>query len=205
MSEDTTQTVVDPTNAPAQQGAAADSARTTDLDAALAEFDSATTTTSTTTSTPEQKPTTTATDPALAERLAVIERERADERFQKAISPVLQKVRGDVPSDVFDDDELIAWMDAKAKRDPRLQNAWSNRDKNPQAWDRVVDGLSRDFAKKFTPRIDERATADREAVAAAVRGASTRAPEGKAPDFAGMSNVEFREAHKKEYGYYPPV
>jgi hypothetical protein len=202
MSEATTQTVVDTTNAPAQQGATEGTARIDDLDAALKEFDTATTTSSP----PEPKPTTTTNDdPGLAARLATLERERADERFRSAITPIVQKVRGDVPPEVFDDDEVIAWMDARAKKDPRLQSAWTNRDKNPAAWDRVVENLGREFGKKFTPRVDESVTADRHAVTAAVRGASNRAPEGKAPDYSGMSNAEFREAHKRDYGYFPPV
>jgi hypothetical protein len=202
MSEANTQPVVEDVQTPAQPGAATDNARIDDLDAALKEFDTATTTSSP----PEPKP---AVAPAAADdvskRVETLEKTLAEERFQKNIQPVLQKIRGDVPAEVFDDDELIAWMDARAKKDQRLQNAWVNRDRNPQAWDRVVEGLGRDFGKKFSPRVDERATADREAVTAAVRGASNRAPEGKAPDYAGMSNAEFREAHKRDYGYYPPV
>jgi hypothetical protein len=202
MSEANTQPVDEQVQTPAQPGAATDTARIDDLDAALKEFDTATTTSSP----PEPKPTTTTNDdPGLAARLATLERERADERFRSAITPIVQKVRGDVPPDVFDDDEVIAWMDARAKKDPRLQSAWTNRDKNPAAWDRVVENLGREFGKKFTPRVDESVTADRHAVTAAVRGASNRAPEGKAPDYAGMSNAEFREAHKRDYGYYPPV
>jgi hypothetical protein len=201
MSEANTQPVDEQVQTPAQPGAATDTARIDDLDAALKEFDTATTTSSP----PEPKPTTPTNDPGLAARLETLERERADERFRSAITPIVQKVRGDVPAEVFDDDEVIAWMDARAKKDPRLQSAWTNRDKNPQAWDRVVENLGREFGKKFTPRVDESVTADRHAVTAAVRGASNRAPEGKAPDYSGMSNAEFREAHKRDYGYYPPV
>ncbi len=46
---------------------------------------------------------------------------------------------------------------------------------------------------------------DREAVAAAVRGASKQAPEGRAPNFNNMSDNEFRDEVKKTYGFTPGI
>jgi hypothetical protein len=206
MSEATTQPVVTATDTPAQPGAEVQhDARTDSLEAALSEFDAAIKP-STATTQPDPKPAAaSAGDDDVKKRVETLERALSDRSYKEQIAPVLKKVRGDVPAEVFNDDELDVWINHRAKSDQRLMNAWLNRDKNPQAWDRVVDGLGREFGKKFSKPIDERATADREAVTAFVRGASTKAPEGKAPDFSGMSNAEFREAHKKEYGYYPKV
>jgi hypothetical protein len=60
--------------------------------------------------------------------------------------------------------------------------------------------LGKSFAKKFSKMPDKQATEDRETVAAAVRGASTRAPEGKAPNFAAMSDNDFQAEKDKLFG-----
>ena len=98
---------------------------------------------------------------------------------------------------------MEAWLDAQARSDPRLAAAWSQRHANPKQFQKVVTGLSQSFAKKYGKLPDKQATEDREAVTAAVRGASTRAPEGKAPDYSGKSDAEFREDVRKNYGFNP--
>lgn len=206
MSEDNTQTVVDDTKASAKPDAAADNARveTDDLDTLLSQFDEGGEGSTDTKPKPDKTSETTV-DPAVKQRLDQLEKKLADDEFQKQITPVIQKVRGDISPDVLDDSEVLDWMEGRAKRDPRLRAAWIDRSKNPKAWDKVVDALGRELHKKFTKLPDAHATEDRAAVAASVRGASTQAPEGKAPDFSQMPTNEYREEHKKLYGYYPNV
>jgi len=130
-------------------------------------------------------------------------RELAALKFERDIKPVIKTVRGDVPEEVFDDDEIQGWLDSRARKDPRLQKAWDNRASNPAAWNKVEKALSAEFARKFQKSPDPHATEDVAAVTAAVRGASTTPPPDKPINFAAMTNSEGRRTVKEKYGFDP--
>lgn len=200
MSEQsTTQAVVDETKAPAQQGAEENNARVEtgdDLDTLLNEFDEGTKPAPAATQ-PERKPEAASeTKEASADILAAASEIR-QERFQRDMTATIKDVRGDLPSDLYDDDFMQAWIDTQAKKDPRLANAWVNRNNNAQQFARVKAALGKEFAKRYGKLPDRQATEDREAVTAAVRGASTKAPEGKAPDYSKMTDAEFASEKAK--------
>ena len=204
MIEELKQTVVDDTNASAKPDAEVENAREgEDFDKLLAEYDEK--------SKPSPEPTkpeqTGATDDlkALADEVRGLRTERQKETFRRDMDSTIKNVRGNLDPEFFDDGFIEAWVDAEARKDTRLSVAWAQRHDNPKQFQKVVDMLGRNFVKKYGKLPDKQATEDREAVTAAVRGASTKAPEGKAPDFSGMNNAAFREEHKKLYGYYPSV
>lgn len=202
MSEDQkTQAAVDETNVPAQQGTEATSAQDgDDLDTLLKQFDESKPSGSSEPAKPEQKAEA-ASDVTDASREVLAARDEIrNERFQRDLKTTIADVRGDMPSDLYDDDFMQAWIDSKANKDPRLANAWLNRSANPQKFKQVVGALGKEFAKKYGKLPDAGATEDREAVTAAVRGASTRAPEGKAPDYAKMTPGEFQREKEKAFG-----
>lgn len=207
MTDTTTQAAVDDTKASAKPDAAVDSARNDgdELDKLLAEFDDSKPKAPPEPAKPEPKAGEADDLKAAKDEVLSARDEIRQERFKKDMGETIAEVRGDLPTDYFDDHFVQAYIDSRAAADPRLSKAWVERHSNPQAFKRVKGALAREFASKYGKLPDKQATEDREAVTAAVRGASTRAPEGKAPDYAGMSNAEFREAHKKDYGYYPPV
>jgi hypothetical protein len=201
MTDQTTQAAVDETKAPAAPGAEVDSARKDgdDLDKILAEFDEGT------------KPAPAAAKPepkageaddlkAAKDEVLSARDEIRQERFKKDMHSTVMEVRGDLPADFFDDRFVQAWIDARATDDPRLSKAWIERNSNPQQFKRVVGALSREFAKKYGKLPDKQATEDREAVTAAVRGASTKAPEGKAPDLSRLTDTEFVAEKEKLFG-----
>lgn len=98
-------------------------------------------------------------------------------------------------SDAF----VEARLNWEASKDPRLQSAWVNRHQNPQAWEKVLDGLGRKLSGEIASRPDPQLTNDRDAARAAVRGTSTQPAEDPKPknsDMAKMSDAEF-EAYKK--------
>jgi hypothetical protein len=203
-----TQTAVDAPDAtatPVVEGNGAQN-KADDLDTLLSEFDEGANKTSAAAQTqPEPK---TVTDNDLKqtyEQMRAFVGEAQGLRFRQDMDATIKDVRGDLDSDLFDADFVESWLDGQARKDPRLANAWANRSANPKAFQKVKTELGRNFQKKYGKLPDKGATEDREAVTAAVRGASTQAPASKAPDFSGMSNAEFREAHKKHYGYYPNV
>ena len=134
------------------------------------------------------------------------EREAESGRVYRAdMDKTIKEVRGDLDPNVFDDVLVESWMDAEARADRRLAQAWLERHGDPKRFQRVVEGLGRKFAKKFESLPDRNATEDREAVTAAVRGASPKAPENKPPDFKGMTNNEFSDHVAKEFGFRPEV
>lgn len=195
MSEENTQAVVEDTKAPAAPGAEVDNARgeDADLDTLLKEFE---TTTEPAKTQPEQKAeaaTTTKADDGTSGRLQQVE----SFIFRQDMDKTIKAVRGDIAPEIADDDLVEAFIDAQARKNPALARAWTNRYANPKAFEKVVGALSKDFGKKFSQLPDRQATEDRSAVTAAVRGASTKAPEGKAPDYHKMSNAELDKEWEK--------
>jgi hypothetical protein len=190
--EQTTQAVVDETNGAAQPAPAETSARTDDdLDRLLNEFDQGKPAPS-----EPAKPATAAPaadDQALATETVLNEAKFIrQQRFQQDMQATVKDVRGDLPSDLYDDDFVQAWIDAQATKDPRLANAWVNRSADPKKFGQVKAALGKEFAKRYGRIPDKQATEDREAVTAAVRGASTKAPEGKAPDYSRMTDSQLQ-------------
>lgn len=204
MSEDTTtQTVVDDTKATAEPVAAVDGARNDgdDLDALLAQFNQQTAPAKTEPVSPtpqtnqQQQPAPTQPDPMVLRMAQRIERED--------LNKLVKEVKGDLD---FDDDLVEGWIDAQARKDPRLQKAWLERDTNPQGFQKIAKGLAQEFAKRTSKRVDPQLTEDRAAVAAAVRGASTqRAPETPPPNYSQQNNAEYRRSIREQYGFDPGV
>ena len=204
------QTVVDTTDVTAQPGTeVTDSARqdVDALDALLAEYDQGTqrtapaaTTQTTTTTQPDQG--------ALVQRVQAVEtglQEWRQDQTKRAVSETIQEVRGDIPADFMDDDMVEGWLDAQARKDPRLAQAFLQRETNPRQWNKVKAALGKQLNDRFKKLPDRQATDDREAVAAAVRGASTKVSAEPAPKFGSQSNAEFRKSVKEQYGFDPGV
>jgi hypothetical protein len=139
-------------------------------------------------------------------RLNEIHRQISYEASQRDYDAAVQAIRGDADAELFSDGLMNTWIEHEARSDMRLATAWVNRKADPQTYRRAIDKLARKFNAEVVKRApDRQATEDREAVTQAVRGASTKAPAGQAPNYAGMSDAEFREAHKREYGYSPKI
>lgn len=217
MTEENKQAVTDETDKTTESSQEAGSgARTDDLDELLSEYDEGT---SKSVSKPDKggdkkakpEPKSEA-DGELLDQVkqlvaAQTQRERDDHtrRFNEDMSNVVKNVRGELDAGYFDDNLVRAWIDAQAMEHPKLADAWANRNDDPKRFQRVVDQLGRDFTKKYGTLPDKQLTEDREAVTAAVRGSSTKAPEDKAPDVAKMSDAEYRAHVRKTYGYDPQV
>lgn len=202
MTDTTQQAAVDAAQAPAQQGATDGQnaqAQGDDLDTLLAEFDQG------------QSPAAASTQPAqqqatgddlkvVAEEVRAWRTERQQETFKRDMGETIKKVRGDLDAELFDDSLVRGYVNARADEDPRLAQAWVNRHTNPKAFNRVVEQLGREFRQKWSKMPDRQATEDHAAVTAAVRSASTRAPDAPPPDFSRMSNSEFQAEKDKLFG-----
>lgn len=199
-----TQPVVEATKDQAKPGTeGTDARKADDLETLLAEYEATTKKPETAATKPETTAETPKGEDAVAKRLETLEKREADRQFRTDIKPAIDRVRGKIDPAVYDDDDIRDWMDREAQKDPRLAQAWLERHQNPDKFARVLDGLSRKLGDRFSKAPDAAATADREAVTAAVRGASTKAPEGKAPDYSRMSPKDYGDAVEKQYGYRP--
>jgi hypothetical protein len=196
-----TQTAVDATKTPAEPGVAGNDAQVNgdELDTLLSEFDKTAAPPAAAASSPAQAA---GTDDlkALADEVRGLRTERQQETFRRDMDVTIKNIRGDLSPEFFDDRIVEAWVDAEARADPRLSQAWNDRHTNPKGFQKVVDTLGRKFASKYGKLPDKQATDDREAVTAAVRGASTRAPEGQAPDYSKMNDREFLAEKDKLLG-----
>lgn len=192
--------VVEATDGQAKPGTeGTDARKADDLDTLLAEFAAGTKSASK----PETKTATTTASEDVGKRVETLEKRLAEREFQTELQPILKRIRGDISPEVLDDSELADLLDGRAKRDPRLADAWMNRHQNPKAWAKVEEAIGREISGKFAKLPDKAATEDRAAVTAAVRGASQKAPEGKAPDYSKMSDGEFAKAVEGQHGYRP--
>lgn len=206
MSEDPNkQAVVEDANAQAAPDAAAVNARDdgSDLDSILSTFDQETKKPDAVAApTPGQKPDATLDQNALAEVRGAVN-EIAAFRYTRDMESTIKSVRGNLDPEIFDDTLVEGWINAQATRDPRLTQAWNARTQNPKQFEKVVQGLSKSFGQKFSKLPDKQATEDREVVAAAVRGTSTKAPEGKAPSYGNLGNNDFADQVEKDFGFRP--
>jgi hypothetical protein len=209
MPTDIQQAVVETPDAqakPATEGANAQD-KGDELDALLSQFDAESKTEKTE---PDSKPgQKSGTDPDpvknLADEVAELRRRETDRQYKQDIRPVIEKLRGDIPTELYDDEDVQDWLDRQAKQDPRITRAWLNRHKDPVTFNKVVDGLGKKLSQRFAKLPDKSATEDREAVTAAVRGASHKAPEGKAPDYSKSGNHDFKKDVEERFGYTPRV
>ena len=92
-----------------------------------------------------------------------------------------------------------AFLGAMANRDPRINQAYQNRGFNPKAWARIEVDLKQKFEKRYGKKVDKQVTESRDAVASAVRSASTAAPQKEYTDkdIAKMSKADFDEWQRK--------
>ena len=186
------QAVVDQTEAESKsQAEGADSARD-DLDTFLDEFQGAS----------KEEPKSDSEQPDVTSRLENVEAAIYQEQYRRDIGGVVQAIRGELDADTFDDDLVVGYLDARAKRDPRIANAWVQRHQNPEAFNKVQKSLADEFQKRFGSQPDKAVTEDREAMAAAVRGASTATAEQEQPDLKNLSDAEFNQL-KQKMGWSP--
>src|SRR6185369_16282041 len=105
----------------------------------------------------------------------------------------IKGVKGDFAD--IPDFAVRGWLSHVAEQNPKVNEIWQNRLNNPGAAKKLIASLKNDFAKEGAKKlkgVDAVATADREAVAAAVKGTSTKAPEEKPPNYGDMNDAEFR-------------
>ena len=154
-----------------------------DLDTLLAEFDQGTKQPAVSPPEPKQP----AIDPATYERIKRVESRLLEEDINGAVKQVFGDMK--VSSRV-----AKGWLDQIAREKPEIAKAFLNKAADPRTWDKFAKSLSKEAEKDFlVSKVDQDATADHEAVAQAVRGASAKVAAEPALDFAKMSNAELQK------------
>lgn len=186
-----------------QPGPEAGGAQKDELDTLLSEFESSAET-KPKTSQPETAAKPGAQlDPADVENLkrfaATYEADRTRADVLKAVASAKQSAPA---LSAFDDDVVEAMLNAKAQKDPRLQQAWLQRHQKPMEWNKVMKAVAWDIAKGLKRAPDEQLTADREAARAAVSGRATEAPGDNEPSKEQLRSMPGREFRKLETELY---
>ncbi len=208
MTDTNTDPLADPSPAPAapaanDAGTAADAQELDDLDALLSEYSA---TEKAADLDAEAEPPAQQEQPVEVDTMQLIAHSYRDMQRQQAAldardgKEAVEAIRGDINSAVYPNEMVEGWIKSVGEKDPAIKEAWQNRYTDPHTYTRTVDRLSRRFYKEFGKLPDNEATNDRAAVAEAVRGASTRAPEPQAKNFGRMSDGEFAAEKDKLFG-----
>jgi len=91
-------------------------------------------------------------------------------------------------------------LHGKAAQDPRFLQAFKDADKNPAAWNKVVTAFAKSHASQLAKMPDADATADQDALVAAVQSATTKAPMAEEltdKAIASMSTADFNDLQRK--------
>ncbi len=201
MSDDNKQAVVDESKAAAVPAATDDSARDNvdPLDKLLSQWDEDQKAKQAPVS-PPVPPTQQPQDTISPERFNRVEQYLRDKELSEAISEIFGDMK--VPRRA-----ARGWLEEIARENPAIGLAYASKDRDPRTWDKFKRSLEREARQDFQPtQVDETVTADREAVAQAVRGASTtKVPAEPAPKLGNKSNAEFRKHVIDQYGFDPGV
>ncbi len=192
--------VVDDTKAEPTKDAAAesDTAQEDGLDELLKEFDERKeAATPDAKSEPKSEP---KTDKQVdLDALATLEKRLNDQEAReqrRELENLFSKLTNGVQADEVDAE---AFLNAKAMREPKLNQAYANRASNPKAWDKVFATLHQEFQKRHGKKVDKQVTDSKAAVASAVRSASTAAPRGELTEqeIKTASKADFDEMQRK--------
>jgi hypothetical protein len=100
------------------------------------------------------------------------------------------------------DEFLEVLVDGAHARSEVFQDAWRNRYAKPMHYERTVRRLIRECVKEMGPVYDPDVTADRLAMAEAVRGASTNTrPPQRQINLNALSDEDFARYTEQQWGY----
>jgi len=113
----------------------------------------------------------------------------------KELDEAVTSIRGDLN---VDNKFVKAYLNMKADDDPRLRNAYIQRQNNPVAWAKIEQGLRADLQKFIGAIADKDLTETRDAVASSVLNSkSTSSDTETQVDLAKMSDVDFENYKAK--------
>ena len=170
-------------------------AQEVDLDSVLAEFDEDTSDQSEQSDQGSEQQTTNNLE---SEDLDFIKDLKAQET-RRQIDEEMKKMRENLPDDLYIPERAFRGMvEIMASENPKIAQAFANRNKNPAAWEKASKAIATNIAKEFDSQPDDKSTQDREAVVAAVKSVSTSSQESELPKFSEMNDQQFAEFERKQ-------
>ena len=98
-------------------------------------------------------------------------------------------------------DYALSWLKARSVDDVKAFKAFHNRRADPRGWAREQERLALELQKEVRERPDRELTEDRNAVIAAVRGASSSSmPHEPEPDLSNLNNAQYTRYVREKYG-----
>jgi len=186
--------VVETNPEPTQVSAAVEDAQEPSLDSLLAEYEE-----------PKEEPKVEAPQqvaPISPDVQSFMNRQIKKENDQ-AISEAANTLRESVGETNLSAKWFEGQLHLAGSKDPRLIEAFENRDQNPSKWEGIVKALGNELKSDLAP-VDAAATESWNAVEASVRSASTSAPKQahsfSEKDLKKMSDADF-ETFRKEQGF----
>lgn len=125
---------------------------------------------------------------------------RAEQAYEKTVGEFLSDL-SDMPFEVRRG-VVEGFLNEAARKDSRINSAYTEQHVNPDAWQKVRARLVEDFKGQFKQKEASTVDQDREAAAAYVRGSSTQEVPQKElsnEDLAAMSDAEFNEYQRKKF------
>jgi hypothetical protein len=127
----------------------------------------------------------------------------SQERDRMDVARLVDTLRTELPDlHGMSDETVHALLVGLHETDTRIAEGWRSRYSQPLSWSHQVNRIMTRPHKDLSSRIDEDATATRAAVNFAVQaGSFSGRREPEAPNLNRMSDREFNEHVKREYGF----
>lgn len=114
----------------------------------------------------------------------IAEQQRSQD--QAEVQKLVETVKGELPIPA---DYVKAILEHKAASDPRISQAWMDREKSPEKWEKIVNAVKSEIHGNFKSLPDASVSKAREKVAAVIQGAQTT--ETTTKSYGQMSDAEF--------------
>lgn len=138
-------------------------------------------------------------------RLEALETHLQNAEYKTDMNKLVDGVRGDLPSDKFDDTFIEAWVHSVAANNKSLQDAWDNRQNDPKGFSKIVSKLGKDFASKYGDLgADKNTSEDVAAVADAIRGGKADTQQAQ-PTYGTLNDNQFAKDVEDKYGFNPMI
>lgn len=133
--------------------------------------------------------------------ISMFEQERSDNArvaADKELNSTVKSIKGDLG---VDEKFIKAYLNMKAEDDPRLAQAYLNKEKNPANWAKIERSLQGDLQKFVGGQPDKDLTDTREAVASSVLNSKSTSPNSNDKvDFSKMNDIDFDKFKKEQFG-----
>lgn len=117
---------------------------------------------------------------------------------EQAVTKAVETIKGNETLASQPDWVIEGALHAQANKDPRIQRAFQNRQKDPEGWNKVLRGVGDKLAADMKEKPDEKLTEDRDAARAAVSGQKSSESNDAKPDPKELNSLSDEEFERKK-------